>query len=76
MFDRGNRKMVHDDDIDFSDIRCSGNLVVIQFIDKGHVLATGKRFEGWAQHINEFENGRLVRGDTLFDTQTFVQAFT
>jgi ketosteroid isomerase-like protein len=67
--------MVHDDDIDFSDIRCSGNLVVIQFVDRGWILPSGKRFEGWAQHIYEFDNGRVVRGDNHMDTHAVIQAF-
>ncbi len=67
--------LTHEDGIDFSDIRTSGNLMVIQFQDATRYTKTGKVYRGLTQYVYEFEKGRVVRVDNTFDTHAMIDVF-
>lgn len=57
------------------DIRASGNLVLIQFMDRARAIPTGLTYSAWCQYIFEFDRGRVKRIDNFFDTYALAQAF-
>jgi ketosteroid isomerase-like protein len=67
--------IAHDEALDFSDIRVGGNLVVMQFVDAGRILSTGKRYRSWCQYVFEYERGRVVRAENTCDTAAVLDAF-
>jgi transcriptional regulator with XRE-family HTH domain len=58
-----------------TDIRASGNFVLIQFTDHSRINSTGLEYSSLAQYIFEFENGRVKKVDNFFDTYAMMEAF-
>ncbi len=75
LFEFVSENIDHEEGIDFSDIRTSGNLMVLQFQDATRFIKTGKVYRGLTQYIYEFEKGRLVRVDNYFDTHEIFKVF-
>jgi transcriptional regulator with XRE-family HTH domain len=61
------------------EIRTSGNLVIIDWVDWLHVASTGKSLSAHATHILQYEKGRLTRIDNLpyaNEISMVIEAFT
>jgi hypothetical protein len=58
-----------------TEVRASGNLVVMSGKEWLKAIPTGKTFTSHWQHVYEFENGRLVRLDDWDDTFSCAEAF-
>jgi transcriptional regulator with XRE-family HTH domain len=73
--DIGTKCFTYERPVEIKEIRANGNLVIMSGIDHIRVTATGKTCSGWWQHVYEYENGRVVRLDNLFDTASTLAAF-
>jgi transcriptional regulator with XRE-family HTH domain len=69
------RTVTYEAPLTITKTRSAQNLVVMEGIDSMRIKSTGKRIQGWWQHIYEFEHGRVVQVDDRIDTYAAMRAF-
>jgi transcriptional regulator with XRE-family HTH domain len=58
-----------------AEIRASGNFVILNGTDRFRVIGTSRYYEGWWQHIYEYEKGQIVRADVTADWRMVARVF-
>lgn len=73
--DRNREFLTYQRPPEMTDMRSSGNLVVISGTDCLQIVSTGKQVTMAWQHLYEFDKGRIVRLDAWADTSSIIWAF-
>jgi len=73
--DTAEKSIVYEQAVAASEVRSSGNFVILSGVDYFRVLPTGKSYSGWWQHIYEFASGRIARVDVRADIDLMCAAF-
>jgi transcriptional regulator with XRE-family HTH domain len=74
-FDISSETTIYEQPPVVSEIRSSGNFVIMSGREALHVPKTGKTFVGLWQHIYEFEKGFVIRLDCQGDGEKLASAF-
>jgi transcriptional regulator with XRE-family HTH domain len=75
VIDRVRDIMIYDQPAVVSEVRSSGNFVILSGVDHIRSVSTGLAGAAWWHHIYEFHDGKIVRLDSLTDTHTQCAVF-
>jgi transcriptional regulator with XRE-family HTH domain len=74
LMERVQESMAYEQPTTITEVRSSGNFVIVSGLDHLRSLSTGKPVNTWWQHIYEFSDRRLVRVDSLVDSHAVCSA--